>query len=85
LKRLVTEREVLELSAGSRLVLPQGALVTPAARDAALVRGVELVEKRSSGAPPPAGPGPTLAGLPDGEYLVELRGGKARIRRVERG
>lgn len=41
---LVTEPDLLETPAGEAFVVPEGALVTPLARQAAMERGVSLVE-----------------------------------------
>ncbi len=44
MKRLITEAELRRLGRGVRLVVERGTLVTPAARDYALVMGIELAE-----------------------------------------
>ena len=94
--RLITEADVLRLTRGSELRLAPGTLVTPAARDAAMLRGVTLretsresakpaVNQRTGSEHPQGSCGSTcLSTLPDGDYLVEVRGGKPRIRRVEK-
>jgi len=44
-RRLITERDVMEAAeAGRDIVLSRGTIITPAARDAALRRGVRIVE-----------------------------------------
>jgi hypothetical protein len=82
-RRLVTERDVARLPAGARLELERDALVTPAARDLACARGIRL-EVEGGSAAAAAAP-ETSAGWPkleDGEWLVEVRGGKVRARRI---
>jgi hypothetical protein len=95
-RKLVTERDVQQLAAGARLEVGRDTLVTPAARDAALVRGVALVESATATAPAsaPAATERTTAaaptccgscatgGLGDGDYLVTVRDGKAHVRKI---
>ena len=92
MSRLVTERDVQALAAGSRLVVEPGAIVTPAARDLAHARGIELAfgdAPAARGAPRccPEHGDATDGGWPklaDGDWLVEVRDGKVRARRIER-
>jgi len=49
--RLVTELDLEETPAGTELVIPQGALVTPLARQVALNRRITLVESGSAARP----------------------------------
>ena len=42
-RRVIDETQVRGVASGARLTVPQGALVTPLAREAALARGVSLV------------------------------------------
>jgi hypothetical protein len=94
-KRLITERDVASIAAGGRLVVDDATLVTPAARDAAAVRGIPIVTALQAArakdgcdcAPCRAGarcacegPWPPLA---DGDYLIQVRSGVVRARRVE--
>jgi len=109
MKRLITEADLRRLDRGARVVVERGTLVTPAARDYALVMGVELVDASPWPARPVAAPAGTggaaaccgscaqggpCAGcganggggasvtLGDGDWLVQVRGGKASARRV---
>ena len=93
-KRLITERDVARLSAGGTLEIGRDTLITPAARDLAFVRGIALVDPAtppaatgriccagcSAGRPCAAARWPALA---DGDWLLEVRGGRVRARRVE--
>jgi hypothetical protein len=93
-KKLVTERDVTRLPAGGTLEIGRDTLVTPAARDLAFVRGIVLVDPAratsasgriccegcSAGKPCAAARWPALA---DGDWLLEVRGGRVRARRVE--
>jgi hypothetical protein len=100
-KRLITERDVQQMAPGSRLELGRDTIVTPAARDLAFARRIELVEAGAAASTPDEkcgcsgckagkpcdcsrsaeGPWPRLA---DGDYLIEVRGGRVRVRRVDR-
>jgi hypothetical protein len=95
-RRLITERDVARLAAGSRIELERDTLITPAARDLAFVRGIKIGEPAAragaaipgksccpgcaAGRPCAAAKWPALA---DGEWLLEVRGGKVRARRIE--
>jgi hypothetical protein len=93
-RKLITERDVARLQAGGTLEIDRDTLVTPAARDLAFVRGIALVSPASalaasgriccagcsSGKPCAAARWPALA---DGDWLLEVRGGKVRARRIE--
>lgn len=85
MRRLITERDVRSLPRGSVLEVAADTLVTAAAADALLLRGVELRRGALAGACPPrlAPSGPVLPPLPDGDYLLEVRGGSARVRRID--
>jgi len=89
-KRLITEQDVARLEAGSRLVVDRDTIVTPAARDLAYARGIDLAPadgpaakreqaEQARNVAPLTGPWPTL---PDGDYLLEVRNGRVRARRV---
>ena len=90
-KRLYTEANVRELSAGSELVLGQDAIATPAALELAFARGVRV--KWSDGTSTPsssaaAAPGDVLLEkllAEDGEYVVQVKGGRARVFRLAAG
>ncbi len=95
-KKLITERDVTRLQAGGTLEIDRDTLITPAARDLAFVRGIALVDPApapapaasgriccegcSAGKPCAAARWPALA---DGDWLLEVRGGRVRARRVE--
>lgn len=94
MKRLVTERDVARLAPGSRLEMDRDTLITPAARDLAFVRQIEIVEPSTTKAPCTcagcrAGTTcecePAWPKLADGDYHLEVRGGKVRSRRVGPG
>src|SRR5262245_42710853 len=85
-KRLYTETNVRELPAGSELVLGKEAIATPAALELAFARGIRV--KWSDGTSTPASSAsaaaPADAGLKkllaeDGEYVVQVKGGRARV------
>jgi hypothetical protein len=84
-KRLYTETNVRELAAGSEIVLGKDAIATPAALELAYSRGIRV--RWSDGT---STPGATAAaatadtGLKkllaeDGEYVVQVKGGRARV------
>jgi hypothetical protein len=99
-KKLITERDVARLAAGSRLDADRDTLITPAARDLAFVRAIEII---SAAAPAPAKSANSAsrsaccsecaAGRPccsakwpplaDGDWLLEVRAGAVRARRIE--
>jgi len=81
-KRLYTEADVRELPAGAELVLGKEAIATPAALEAAHARGVRV----RWGGPGPAA-APTDGGLKqllseEGEYVVQVKGGRVRVFRL---
>ena len=92
-KRLITERDVARIAAGGTLELDRDTLITPSARDLAFVRGIALVdpaapaaatgtfccESCSSGRPCASARWPALA---DGDWLLEVREGRVRARRI---
>jgi hypothetical protein len=85
-KRLYTEANVRDLPAGSELVLGASAIATPAALDLAFQRGIRV--RYGGEAPVTVAPGSELwkkivGG--DGSYLVEVKGGRARVFRLESG
>lgn len=91
-KRLHTEASVRELPAGSELVLGKEAIATPAALEAAFVRGIRVRWSDGSNTPAAAVPGAAPAeGLwkkllaQDGSYVLEVKAGRARVFRLEAG
>ena len=85
-KRLYTEANVRELPAGSELVLGKEALATPAALELAYVRGVRVRWADGSSTPGLAA-GNAAGGVArllaeDGQYLVQVQAGKARVYRL---
>ena len=93
MKRLITERDLAALPPKSSLAIERDTIVTPAARDAAFLRGITfLIEGATAGATAakPAsdcgcGHGcgcSSAARLPDGDYLVRVRGGKSHVERL---
>jgi hypothetical protein len=89
-KRLYTEANVRELPAGTELVLGRDAIATPAALELAFARGVR-VRYGDGTSTPGASAGGALDGLwkqvlaRDGEYVVQVKGGRARVFRLESG
>lgn len=96
-KRLITERDVARLATGSSIELDRDTLITPAARDLAFVREIEVVcagarpapaaacgaahcPECLNGRPCSAVKWPPLA---DGDWLLEVRRGAVRARRIE--
>ena len=86
-KRLYTETNVRELPAGSELVLGKDAIATPAALELAFARGIRV--KYGDGTSTPAASSAVPADAPlkkllaeDGEYVVQVKGGRARVFRL---
>ena len=86
-KRLYTETNVRELPAGSELVLGKEAIATPAALELAFTRGIRV--KWSDGTSSPGASSAAPAESPwkkllaeDGEYVVQVRAGRARVFRL---
>ena len=87
MKRLYTEANVRDLAAGSELVLGRDAIATPAALELAFTRGVRVRWCDGSEAPRKKaadGDGGGLQALlsADGEYVVQVRKGRARVFRL---
>lgn len=86
-KRLYTEANVRELPVGAELVLGKEALATPAALELAFARGIR-VRYGDGTSTPGAGAPPASDGLwkkllaADGEYVVQVEAGKARVYRL---
>ncbi len=86
-KLLYTEANVRELPAGSELVLGKEAIATPAALELAFTRGIRV--KWSDGTSSPglssAVPADSLWKkllAEDGEYVVQVKAGRARVFRL---
>lgn len=86
--RVITEADVRDGKAGDPIVVDERTAITPSALDAATRLGVRVVWRRTGEAErsaPGAGAGvarvPVLQ-LPDGQYLVHVQGGRARVFRV---
>jgi hypothetical protein len=86
-RRLYTESCVRELPAGSELVLGRDALATPSALELAFARGIRV--RYGDGTSTPAAPAADagLAALlrDEGEYVVHVQGGRARVFRLGAG
>jgi len=86
-KRLFTEASVRELAQGSELVLEKGDLATPSALELAFARGIRV--RYGDGTSTPAASSAVPADAPlkkllaeDGEYVVQVKGGRARVFRL---
>jgi hypothetical protein len=89
-KRLYTEVDVRELRAGSELVLGKDAIATPAALELAFARGVRVRWGDGTSTPAMSAAAPAEGGLKkllaeDGEYVVQVKGGRARVFRLAAG
>jgi len=88
-KRLHTEASVRELAKGSELVLGPNEIATPAALELAFARGIRV--RWSDAAAAPAAAATTTSTLwktmlgADGQYVVEVAGGRARVFRLAAG
>lgn len=102
MKRLITEDDVRRLERGARVVVDRDTLITPAARDHALLMGIEVAEASRVGAGRAsaaaccdscavggtcsascgAAGGVAIAPLAEGDWLVQVRGGRASVRRI---
>ncbi len=88
-RRLICEADVLAMAPGEVLRLDSGTIVTPAALDAAHVRGVRVVREgeRASGATRGTKK-PCLWHRileTDGSYVVQVVNGRASVTRLEPG
>ena len=86
-KRLYTEANVRELPAGSELVLGKEALATPAALELAFARGIRVKYGDGTSTPAAGATAPADSALKkllseDGEYVVQVKGGRARVFRL---
>ena|SRR5688572_5995573 len=89
-KRLYTEANVRELPASSELVLGKDALATPAALELAFTRGIRVRYVDGTSTPGAAAAAPADAGLKkllaeDGEYVVQVKAGRARVFKLASG
>ena len=89
-KRLYTETNVRELPAGSELVLGKDAIATPAALELAFARGIRVKYGDGTSTPGAAAASPADAGLKkllaeDGEYVVQVKSGRARVFKLASG
>lgn len=87
-KRLHTEASVRELAKGSELVLGPNEIATPAALELAFARGIRVRWSDGPIAPAPAATTSplwkTMLGA-DGQYVVEVAGGRARVFKLAAG
>ena len=89
-KRLYTEANVRDLPAGSELVLGKEAIATPAALELAFARGIRVKYGEGTSTPAASSAAPVESGLKrllaeDGEYVVQVRSGRARVFRLAAG
>jgi len=83
-KRLYTEANVRDLPAGSELVLGKDAIATPSALELAFARGIRVRYGDGTSTPAASAAAPADAGLrkllaEDGEYVVQVKSGRARV------
>lgn len=78
--KLITEDDVRRRRAGDPIVLDEQTRITPSARDLAHVRGIAIVEAGSAATPSRTAI-PVLH-LPDGQYLLHVDRGRARVFRL---
>jgi hypothetical protein len=89
-KRLYTEANVREMPAGAELVLGKDGIATPAALELAFARGIR-VRYGDGTSTPGAGAAASSDGLwrkllaADGEYVVQVKAGKARVYQLGAG
>lgn len=91
-KRLYTEANVRELPAGSELVLGKDAIATPAALELAFTRGIRVRWSDGSSSPGSSSRSASSAApleslwkkllAEDGEYVVQVQAGRARVYRL---
>jgi hypothetical protein len=98
-KRLITEEDVRGLPAGAEIALSKGDVITPAALDHAFERGIRVRWPGSGASASAASRSAAVAGgalshtsgvwlqllAQDGQYVVEVRGGRARVHRLTNG
>lgn len=85
-KRLISEGCVRDMAAGGELVVGPRDIVTPAALELAFARGIRVRwsdEGLATGGAPPASSSLWTSVLAaDGNYVVEVRNGRARVFRL---
>lgn len=84
-KDLITEADVRQMAHGGELVLGPTRIATPAALDAAFVRGIRVVHVAAGAASAVSAAGTGLIARmrqQDGTYIVEVRGGRAVVTRL---
>lgn len=82
-KQLVTERDVLALAPGGRLVLNAGRIATPSALDAAFSRGIQVIYGEESDPPPPSNSDLwARMKAADGTFVVQVQGGRVTVSRL---
>jgi len=81
--RLVTEATIRALEPGAILKVLEGTLITPAARDLASLRGIRIEPQAADPAASRGLRDGDRVDLPDGEWLLEVRDGRVRLRRIE--
>lgn len=86
--QLVTERDVLAMPAGGRIVLSRKRIATPAALDAAFRKNIEIAyEGPSEGASPEVGASSDLALIQkmraqEGTFVVVVKNGRMSVSRI---
>ena len=74
-KRIITEADVSKMAAPSEIVIDRETVVTPSALDAAHLKNIRILYRRTEH----RGPKPEIPCLPDGDYLLQVRKGETRI------
>ena len=92
-RRLITERTIKAMTAPGELEVDRRCIITPAAWDAALLRGIRIVRRDGdpssvddgtrSRSPEATRTARTLERLGDGDYLLQIRDGRIRIFRID--
>lgn len=86
--QLVTERDVLAMVAGGRIVLSSQRIATPAALDAAFRRGIKISYEGPGEASSPQDPAQSDGSLlnkmrgQDGTYVVVVKNGQLSVTRI---
>ncbi len=85
-RRVITEAEVLKSSPSTEFVVDRDTIITPAAIDAAFAKGIPVLYRRGTEVASAlwrmdatAG---KIAGLPDGDYLLQMRNGRVRVLQI---
>lgn len=84
-KRVITEADVLKMTAPGELVVDENSLLTPAAYDTACLKGLKVIFRRrsASSSKEKGGFEKKIPDLKNGDYLLQIREGQARIFRIE--